>query len=176
MDRKSEYALSLHKSGLFDVNNLHQGQRNRREETREGFHCHDWLVFEILRAVRPCQVNFIQHGIITTYVYIMWSLAYSSFRHGLHGEASSADLAQHETRLGEIQNVLEQYPPERIFNMDETGLFYKARPNHLYMSRAAATKDVKGHKETQAKDRVTLVLATNATGKRAVSLRFSINI
>jgi hypothetical protein len=87
------------------------------------------------------------------------------FRFGLHSEASSAEWSLHKERLIELQNILEQYPLECIFNMDETGLFFKARPRHLYAARTTATKDVKGFKETQAKDRVTVVFAVNTTGQ-----------
>ncbi len=85
-------------------------------------------------------------------------------RHGLHGEASSADLISHKNKIAELQKLMSDYTPDSVFNMDETGLFFKARPTHLYMDRKVACNDIKGHKETHAKSRVTLVLASNSTG------------
>ncbi len=43
----------------------------------------------------------------------------------LHGEASSADLAAISDALPLLKSKCEHYPPERIYNMDETGLFYR---------------------------------------------------
>jgi hypothetical protein len=43
----------------------------------------------------------------------------------LHGEASSVDLSVVIDALPLLKNKCEHYPPERIYNMDETGLFYR---------------------------------------------------
>ena len=43
----------------------------------------------------------------------------------LHGEASSANLAVIAEALPLLKSKCEHYPPERIYNMDETGLFYR---------------------------------------------------
>jgi hypothetical protein len=43
----------------------------------------------------------------------------------LHGEASSADLAAISDALPLLRGKCGNYPAERIYNMDETGLFYR---------------------------------------------------
>ena len=43
----------------------------------------------------------------------------------LHGEGASVDLAAVSEALPQLQNICSNYPPERIYNMDETGLFYR---------------------------------------------------
>lgn len=43
----------------------------------------------------------------------------------LHGEASSVDISVVVDALPLLKNKCENYPPERIYNMDETGLFYR---------------------------------------------------
>ena len=43
----------------------------------------------------------------------------------LQGEASSADINVITEALPLLKNMCSSYPPERIYNMDETGLFYR---------------------------------------------------
>jgi hypothetical protein len=46
-------------------------------------------------------------------------------RRKLEGEASSADEAAIANALPLLKERCSNYPPERIYNMDETGLFYR---------------------------------------------------
>jgi len=69
--------------------------------------------------------------------------------------------------MAETRADLSAYEPDQIYNMDETGLFFRCLPNRAYVTsgrrrRARETKAMK------AKDRVTLVLACNATGTHKV--------
>ena len=43
----------------------------------------------------------------------------------LHGEAGGADLDGVRRAQSELQGILEKYAPEDVFNVDETGLFYR---------------------------------------------------
>ncbi len=43
----------------------------------------------------------------------------------LHGEAGDVNLETFATRIQELKRELSTYPPENIFNMDETGLFFR---------------------------------------------------
>ena len=43
----------------------------------------------------------------------------------LHGEGASVDLTVVSEALPQLRNICGNYPPERIYNMDETGLFYR---------------------------------------------------
>jgi len=47
-----------------------------------------------------------------------------------HGEAASAPLEDLDDMRKNIQNILKDYSPNDIFNMDETGLYWKMKPNH----------------------------------------------
>eukprot|EP00170_Pyropia_yezoensis_P004391 contig_17969_g4404 len=55
--------------------------------------------------------------------------------------------------------------------MDETGLFYHSIPNRSYV-QAGQRRQARGTKALQAKDRVTLVLACNATGSHKIPVAF----
>lgn len=57
------------------------------------------------------------------------------------------------------------FEPENTINMDETGLFYRAIPARTYLAANESPKTVRGAKALKEKDRVTLVLCVNATGK-----------
>ncbi|KFD73075.1 hypothetical protein M514_14979 [Trichuris suis] len=53
-----------------------------------------------------------------------------------------------------------KYEPEQVFNMDETGLFWKKMPSRTYLMKDVATPP--GVKVQ--KDRVTLIMCGNAAG------------
>jgi len=93
-----------------------------------------------------------------------------AFRHRLKsvklwGQSGSAAKAvrKGERRMAEIGSDLADYDPENIYNMDETGLQYRCLPSRTYIS-AGRRRRVRGSKAMKAKDRVTPVLACNATG------------
>ncbi|GFX91596.1 tigger transposable element-derived protein 1 [Trichonephila clavipes] len=54
------------------------------------------------------------------------------------------------------------YSADQVFNADETGLYWKRLPNRTYIGKDEKTAS--GHKES--KDRVTLLLCSNASGDR----------
>lgn len=76
-----------------------------------------------------------------------------------HGEASSADInnPQAISQMEELRALCATYDPCNIFNMDETGLFWKLTPN-----RTLATQAVSGGKKS--KDRITVAFTVNADG------------
>ena len=62
-----------------------------------------------------------------------------------------------QTGREDLQRVLQDYDPEDIFNLDETGLFYRLGPNYtLETTKVSGTK--------KSKDRITVALTSNATG------------
>lgn len=63
-----------------------------------------------------------------------------------------------------FQELLKEFNPSDIFNLDETGLFYKLLPNWTLCSEAKA----KGTKST--KERVSVVLCTSYTGEKVPPL------
>ena len=77
--------------------------------------------------------------------------------HKLHGEASSVNQdVVIESRLS-LQEKMSSYPAERIYNMDETGLFYRLEPD-----TSLATLRLSGRKKD--KERLSIALCTNADG------------
>ncbi|XP_054648760.1 tigger transposable element-derived protein 1-like [Dunckerocampus dactyliophorus] len=80
----------------------------------------------------------------------------------LHREAASADQSAAEDYVNSFQNILEEgnYLPEQVFNMDETGLFWKRMPSRTFIFKDEA----KVHGFKAYKDRVTVVMCGNAEG------------
>uniref|UniRef100_A0A671Y9S5 DDE-1 domain-containing protein n=1 Tax=Sparus aurata TaxID=8175 RepID=A0A671Y9S5_SPAAU len=79
----------------------------------------------------------------------------------LHGEAASADTAGAEAYVNnKFKVIIEEgrYKPEQVFNMDETGLFWKRMPSRTFIMQDEAKAP--GFKAQ--KDRVTLVMCGNA--------------
>ncbi len=88
-------------------------------------------------------------------------------RTGLHnvrivGESASADKDAALRYPQELKDIIQNggYKDEQIFNVDETGLFWKKLPTHTFIS--ANEKSCPGYKVS--KDRLTLLLGGNAAG------------
>ncbi len=77
--------------------------------------------------------------------------------HTYHGESESADMALVQQGRESLQQTLSRFMPDDIYNMDETGLFFRLGPNSTL-----ATGAVKGTKKK--KDRLTVALCCNSTG------------
>ncbi len=88
----------------------------------------------------------------------------------LHGEAGEVDHDQIKKKIDEIKKELEDYDPEYIYNWDETGLYYKLIPRSTYTAPSETIKRVRGTRAQKAKDRVTLITCTNATGSPRLPL------
>jgi len=86
----------------------------------------------------------------------------------LHGEAADVDRAGVADGIARLQEVINDYEPENVYNMDETGLNFQLLPRQTYVHRSE--KNIRGTKSMKAKDRVTLYVCTNATGTRKVPL------
>ena len=63
----------------------------------------------------------------------------------------------------EIASLIAQYPPNRVYNMDETAKQYNMRP-----TRTLATSKVAGFK--QSKERLTIAVCANADGSHKYGL------
>jgi hypothetical protein len=76
-----------------------------------------------------------------------------------HGQGSSAEVLtlQAIQQITELRLLCSRHCDQDIFNMDETGLFWKLTPN-----RTLATKARSGGKKS--KDRVTLAFIVNGDG------------
>ncbi|CAB4480798.1 unnamed protein product [Rhizophagus irregularis] len=75
----------------------------------------------------------------------------------IHGESESAPLASLPEERTKLQQLLSRYTLDQIYNIDETGLFYRMSP-----SQTLSTKPVPGRKKD--KTRITVLLGANATG------------
>lgn len=84
----------------------------------------------------------------------------------LHGEAGSVDDEAIADRLRRVRVVCAEYDPDCIYNVDETGLFYKVLPKVTYLAPGEDRKTTRGVKGMKAKDRVTAYMCTNASGRR----------
>jgi len=65
--------------------------------------------------------------------------------------------------MEQLRQKIATYPPENVFNMDETGLNFKILPNRSYVKEEDC-KTARGTKLMKAKDRVTIFVTTNADG------------
>ncbi|GFU91055.1 tigger transposable element-derived protein 1 [Trichonephila clavipes] len=90
-------------------------------------------------------------------------------RHSFHnlkikGEVASADEEAARKYPEKLAKIIKdgEYCAHQVFNADETGLFWKKIPTRTYIAKSEKTAS--GFKA--AKDRVTLLLCSNASGDR----------
>ncbi|GFT16455.1 tigger transposable element-derived protein 1 [Trichonephila clavipes] len=90
-------------------------------------------------------------------------------RNALHnikitGESATANEGAVKIFPEELAKIIEDgdYSADQVFNADETGLYWKKLPNRTYITKDEKT--VSRHKAS--KDRVTLLLCSNASGDR----------
>ncbi|XP_021573038.1 tigger transposable element-derived protein 1 [Carlito syrichta] len=78
------------------------------------------------------------------------------------GEAVSADTVAAREFPETLREIIDEgmYLPEQVFNVDETGLYWKRMPDRSYISKEE--KLMPGYKA--AKDRLTLLFGGNAAG------------
>jgi len=62
-----------------------------------------------------------------------WAARYNLRNVALWDQGGSADTAGAAERIAQTRTQLEDYPADRIYNMDETGLFYRCIPNRSYV-------------------------------------------
>ncbi len=74
-----------------------------------------------------------------------------------HGESASVDIEALEIDLQSLRQTLQSYLNDDIYNMDETGLYWKARPD-----RTLASEEITGGKKEKA--RITANFCCNASG------------
>ncbi|XP_054729383.1 tigger transposable element-derived protein 1-like [Anastrepha obliqua] len=80
------------------------------------------------------------------------------------GEIASADDDEAKSFPKKFLKIIEDggYSPDQVFNADETGLFWKKMPSRTYIAKSE--KSASGFKA--AKDRVTFLFCSNASGDR----------
>ncbi|CAN0500057.1 unnamed protein product, partial [Ectocarpus sp. 12 AP-2014] len=82
----------------------------------------------------------------------------------LHGEAGSVDDAAIAEGVEKIREACKDYKLDNIFNVDETGIFFRLLPNRTYLANWENRMLARGTKGMKAKDRVSAYMCTNATG------------
>jgi hypothetical protein len=82
---------------------------------------------------------------------------FSIKQYRMHGEAGDVDLASANDMMEPIRCVANAFHKSDIYNMDESGLFWKSLPD-----KTLATRSTSGGKHDKA--RVTIVFTCNATG------------
>ena len=86
----------------------------------------------------------------------------------LHGEAGDVDVQTAQIEMDKFRSSLGSmgYKLENIFNMAETGLFFRTIPNRSYLlgSEKGKQQAARGSKAMKAKDRITVMLCVNTTG------------
>ncbi|GFW48260.1 tigger transposable element-derived protein 1 [Trichonephila clavipes] len=80
------------------------------------------------------------------------------------GESATADEGAAKIFPEELAKIIEDgdYSADEVFNADETGVYWKKLPNRTYIAKDEKTASE--HKTS--KDRVTLLLCSNASGNR----------
>ena len=80
----------------------------------------------------------------------------------MHGAGKSVDfLAADEWIKKEWPKINADYSPEDTYNADETGLYFRAMPEHTYLFKNDSTRGFKSSKE-----RVTVVCCANMKGEQ----------
>lgn len=105
---------------------------------------------------------------------LKWARNFIS-RHGmssivLHGEAGSVDDEAIADDMEAIRAACLNYEIDNIFNVDETGIFFRLLPKNTYLSTSENRKTARGTKSMKAKDRVSAYMCTNATGTGKVPM------
>lgn len=89
----------------------------------------------------------------------------------LHGEANECNPQESDALMKvfrkELSELMEKnnIPVERLYNADQTGLFYQKLPNHA-ICRAEDRKNTRGCKAMRDKNRLTLMVCTGVQGDK----------
>ncbi|CAG8844624.1 7521_t:CDS:1, partial [Racocetra persica] len=88
-----------------------------------------------------------------------FKLCYNIYEYKQQGKADSAHLDKLSKFRIKLQNVIQPYRLEDVFNYDEASLYYQMEPSHtLATGLVSRTKRVK--------DRVTVLLTANVAGSK----------
>ena len=90
----------------------------------------------------------------------------------LHGEMGDVDFAAISEEMKALRQKLSEYSLDCIFNMDETGLFFRCLPKRSYILGNEKESEVQGSKKMVDKNRVTLVVCCNATNSVKIPVEF----
>jgi len=77
---------------------------------------------------------------------------------------SGTQIEMAQAKLMALQNIIDEYPPERVYTMAATSLFYRILPHRTYVSKLPDGQRVRACKGLKCKDRLTLYMCTNESG------------
>jgi Tc5 transposase DNA-binding domain/CENP-B N-terminal DNA-binding domain len=86
----------------------------------------------------------------------------------LHVEMGDVDIAAIDEEMRALRQKIAAYDLECIFNMDETGLFFRCLPKRSYILGNEKESEVRGSKKMVYKNRVTLVVCCNGTNSMKI--------
>ena len=78
----------------------------------------------------------------------------------LSGESASSEVGKYGEELKQIGEEILKFDPDDVYNMDETGLFYKMLPDRTYCLESEKNP----HGTKIKKDRITAILCCNLSG------------
>jgi len=87
----------------------------------------------------------------------------------MHVQEGAVNLMAAAAAVEGIRRRLEAFPPDRIYNMDETTLLFRCLPSRSYAPQMDRRR-ARGTNAMRDMDRVTLILCTNATGTHKLSV------
>ncbi|CAG8743323.1 3537_t:CDS:2, partial [Racocetra persica] len=140
-----------------------------------------WLILEkdspLANSKRRCTVGFltiesalvlwVEHAIRNEQTLSGWVMNFKKCYHlnefVRQVEANSALLEDLPHYRKELQQLIQSYPRENVFNCDETALFYYLEPTKILVQGP-----VTGQKK--AKDRITLMLTVSSIGEKLTPL------
>ena len=83
----------------------------------------------------------------------------------LRGEAGSVDTSITNDWFNKIKTILKDYASEDIYNLDETGLFYRAQKGRTFVTgKESNDKNLRGMKKS--KDRLTVLVGASMSGEK----------
>ncbi len=90
----------------------------------------------------------------------------------LHGKRNSELPATAEEKMKQIRQTLANYDISNIYNMDESGLFYRMGPSRSYLDGNEDRRETRGTSMQKHKKRVTIVLCVNADGSHNFPVQY----
>ena len=79
----------------------------------------------------------------------------------LKGKSGSSLLVRIAYRMIAILDVLSQYDPKNIYDMDESALFYRLSPNRTYLTAKESRRHTKRTEFQKHKRRISIVMCVN---------------
>ena len=71
-----------------------------------------------------------------------------------------------------LRAISAQYHPRHIWNMDESGLFFRMGPQRSYLTGAEVRQETRGAQFGKHKNHITKVLAWNSDGSHIFPVRY----